>query len=103
MTVLFSIFFQSLHTYVHFVEQFAQTECHHKYNVTHTEITHQHHAFEQCTVCHFSFGSYVSPEVFTYKVYTNYKLIPYFFSASKKDVLFSGSLYSHRGPPNSIA
>ena len=99
MTVLFSILIQSLHTYTHFVEQFAQTECQHKYNVTHTEITHQHHSFEQCSVCHFTFGSYVSPETFTYKFYSNYKLIPYFLRTTEKITLFSGSLYSLRGPP----
>lgn len=102
MTVLFSILFQSLHTYSHFVKQFSQTECHHKYNVTHTEITHQHHDFEQCTVCHFTFGSYVSPEIYAYKTVTDYKLIPYFFTTTEKVILFSGSLYSHRGPPSIV-
>ncbi|OCB76655.1 hypothetical protein [Flavobacterium crassostreae] len=99
MTVLFSILFQSLHTYAHFVAQFSQTECHHKPSNNTTEITHQHHAFEQCTVCHFTLGNYVSPSVFSYVLHTNYKLIPYFLFNSPKVVSFSGSLYSYRGPP----
>ena len=99
LTVLFSILFQSLHTYEHFVKQFSQTECHHKYNVTHTEITHQHHSFDDCKVCHFTFGSYVSPAQFTYKLYSNYKLIPYFLETGATFISFSGSLYAHRGPP----
>lgn len=102
MTVLFSILFQSLHTYEHFVTQFSKTECHHKYNVTQTEITHQHHNFEDCKVCHFTFGSYVSPAQFAYKLHPNYQLIPYFFEKGVAVFPFSGSLYSHRGPPTLI-
>jgi hypothetical protein len=38
VTVLFSILFQSLHTYGHFVKAFFQTECHHKHNGTTAQI-----------------------------------------------------------------
>jgi hypothetical protein len=105
ITVLFSILMQSIHTYSHVVEQWSQTEteCHHKYNVTHTEITHQHHAFEQCTVCHFSFGSYVTPLAFEYKFASNYNLIPHRSFSVQEVILFSGSLYSHRGPPSLVS
>ncbi len=100
MTVLFSILFQSLHTYEHFVSQLSQKECHHKYNPKHTsEITHQHHSFDDCKVCHFNFGSYVTPLQFAYKLYDNYKSIPYFSEKGQNVVSFSGSLYAHRGPP----
>jgi phosphopantetheinyl transferase (holo-ACP synthase) len=43
MTVLFSILFQSLHTYEHFAKQFAEKECHQKEYYGEPEITHQHH------------------------------------------------------------
>jgi hypothetical protein len=99
LTVLVSILAQGLHTYEHFLKQFAQAECHHKYNVTHTEITHQHHNFDDCKVCHFTFGSYVSPSQLVYKLCTNYRLIPCFFETGETIISFSGSLYSHRGPP----
>jgi hypothetical protein len=102
VAVLFSILFQSLHDYEHFVKLLSQTECHHKYNVTNTEITHQHHKYEQCVVCHLSFGSYISPEIVTYKFQSDYKLIPYFFTTSEKVIPFTGSLYSLRGPPARI-
>jgi hypothetical protein len=69
VTVLFSILFQSLHTYEHF-KAIASTECHHKYSHGEPEITHQHHNFDDCKVCHFTFGSYVSPEVFAYSLKT---------------------------------
>jgi hypothetical protein len=102
VTVLFSILFQSLHTYEHFIKQFSSTECHHKYSHGEPEITHQHHNFDDCKVCHFTFGSYVSPEVFAYSLQTNYKQTPYFFEKGKIFISFPGSLYSLRGPPSVI-
>ena len=103
MTVLFSILFQSLHSYAHFVQQFSKTECHHKYNVKHTaEITHQHHSFDDCKVCHFSFGSYITPQVFPYSLHSNYEQTPYFYEKGKTFISFPGSLYSLRGPPSVI-
>jgi hypothetical protein len=68
VTVLFSILFQSLHTYGHFVKAFFQTECHHKHNGTTAQITHKH--FDTCKVCHFTFGSYVVKVL----AYTHFKL-----------------------------
>ncbi|UQD55786.1 hypothetical protein [Flavobacterium sp. K5-23] len=101
-TVLFSILFQSLHDYTHFVKLLTQTECRHKYNVTNTEITHQHHKYEQCVVCHLSLGSYIPNEIVAYKFQSDYKFIPCFFTTFKKINSFSGSLYSLRGPPARI-
>jgi hypothetical protein len=99
LTVLFSILFQSIHTYEHFIKQFLQTECHHKHNGTAAQITHQHHSFDTCKVCHFTFGTYVAPKSFAYKLLSNYKEVPYFYKTAKGILSFSGSLYSHRGPP----
>lgn len=100
ITVLLSILLQSVHTYEHFVKQFSETECHHKYNGTTAKITHQHHSFDDCKVCHFAFGSYITPEVFGYKLISNYKEAPYFYKTAKAILAFSGSMYSHRGPPS---
>lgn len=102
MTVLFSMLFQSLHMYEHVLKQFTQKECQHKYNVTHTEITHQHHNYDTCKVCHFTVGNYITPATFTYKLQVDYKLIPYHHEAIPALITFSGSLYSHRGPPLSL-
>jgi hypothetical protein len=57
VTVLFSILFQSLHTYGHFVKAFFQTECHHKHNGTTAQITHKHHSFDyvKCAISLFSY------------------------------------------------
>ena len=100
MTVLFSILFQSLHTYEHFVQQFADKECHHKKNnYGEPEITHQHHSQDDCKVCHFSFGSYITPKVLGYNLLLKYKQVPYFYGTQQDIFIFSGSMYSHRGPP----
>ena len=100
MTVLFSILFQSLHTYEHFVQQFADKECHHKKNnYGEPEITHQHHSVDDCKVCQFNFGSYTTPKVFAFKLFSNFKQVPYFHSAQERMFVFSGSMYSLRGPP----
>ena len=97
MTVLFSILFQSLHTYEHFAKQFAEKECHHKKNnYGEPEITHQHHSVDDCKVCHFSFGSYLAPKVIAYKLITNFNQVPYFYKTAKGISYFSGSLYAHR-------
>lgn len=103
MTVLFSILFQSLHTYEHFVKQFAEKECHHKKNnYGEPEITHQHHSVDACKVCHFSFGAYIKPKVVAYKLISNYKQVPYIHIASDRIFIFSGSMYAHRGPPKAL-
>ena len=100
VTVLFSILLQSIHTYGHFVKQFSQTECHHKYNLTGAEISHSHHhSFDDCKVCHFTFGSYISPVEFAYKLNENFAKPLYFLETRDSIISFSGSLYSHRGPP----
>ena len=98
IAVLFSMLFQSYHSYEHLAKQLSQKECHHKYNSS-SEITHQHHNLEHCYVCEFSFGSYISPDTFSYQLNADYLEIPYFLTVNEAVIPFSGSLYSHRGPP----
>ena len=99
VTVLFSMLFQSLHTYEHLAKQLSQKQCYHKYNVTGAEITHQHQKVDHCYVCEFAFGSYITPKDFSYQLYSSIEEIPYFFTTAEKVISFSGSLYSLRGPP----
>ena len=99
VTVLFSMLFQSLHTYEHVAKQLSQKQCHHKYNVTGTEITHQHHKLDYCYVCEFALGSYITPKDCSKQLYSGIEEIPYFLTVSETVISFSGSLYSLRGPP----
>jgi hypothetical protein len=102
IVVLFSILFQSIHSYEHLVKQFSEKQCHHKYTSS-QEITHQHHDFEHCYVCHFSVSSFVTSDIhhfeFQIKIYpTGYS----FFKSKEITQFFKGSLFALRAPPSFI-
>ncbi|MNS46456.1 hypothetical protein D3C72_789530 [compost metagenome] len=97
--LLFSIVFQSFHGYEHLEQKLSEKICYHKHDSNKAELTHQHKGFDHCLLCEFTFGIYVSPQDFSYQLYSAYKGIPYFFKATETVLSFSGSLYSHRGPP----
>jgi hypothetical protein len=99
IALLFSIVFQSFHGYEHLEQQFSQKVCYHKHDSNRAEVTHQHKGFEHCLVCEFTFSSYVTPENQTFYFNASHKEIPYFFADTPKILSFTGSLYSHRGPP----
>lgn len=93
--------FQSFHSYEHFEREISEKKCHHKYN-SKAEITHQHHNYDHCFVCEFTFASFISPEIFSYRLHFAHTGIPYFYSFSETPTRFSGSSYSLRGPPSFI-
>lgn len=105
ITVLFSMLFQSFHTYEHLAKQLSQKQCQHKHNAaTHTEITHQHHNFDHCFVCEFTLNSFIASEIssFEFKKIT----IPSgytFFKSKAITRFFKGSLFALRAPPIFIA
>ncbi|MBB4800552.1 hypothetical protein HNP37_000591 [Flavobacterium nitrogenifigens] len=99
VTILFSILFQSIHSYEHIVKQLSEKQCHHNYNDPSGEITHQHHDFEVCFVCNFAFGSYIVPETFQFQFHSFQKQIAYFFPVSEKIFSISTTSYFLRGPP----
>lgn len=96
--VLFSILFQSFDSIGHLQEQFLEKECHHSYN-SKSEVTHQHHHFDHCYVCQFGFSSFITPIKYSFAFFAENYTIPYFFTNPEAVFSFSGSLYSHRGPP----
>ncbi|KUJ63192.1 hypothetical protein AR687_03270 [Flavobacteriaceae bacterium CRH] len=102
LTVLFSILFQSIHSYEHIAKQLSEKQCHHNYNDPSGEITHQHHNYDLCYVCHFAFGSYIVPEEFAFEFHTFKTEIPYFFTHSEKVFSTPESAYLLRGPPAAL-
>jgi hypothetical protein len=99
VAVLFSMLFQSLDSFGHFETQKAELKCHHK-NASKHEITHQHHAFENCLICKFAFSNYHKPEkkgdsLIRIDIVSK-KSFTYSFEFTKK---FKGALFSLRGPP----
>jgi hypothetical protein len=101
VAVLFSIVFQSVDSIGHLQEKFSQKTCHHTYNSS-SEFTHQHHSFDHCYVCEFGFSSFVTSANYSLAFFSGNWKIPYFFANTKTVLSFSGSLYSHRGPPSCI-
>ncbi|WP_134148149.1 hypothetical protein [Flavobacterium sp. 270] len=100
--VLFSILFQSIHSYEHIAKQLSEKQCHHNYNDPSGEITHQHHNYDLCYVCHFAFGSYIVPDHFSFQFHTFQKEIPYFFTFSENVFTSPESSYLLRGPPVAV-
>ncbi|MFD1603523.1 hypothetical protein ACFSJW_11610 [Flavobacterium artemisiae] len=100
--ILFSILFQSIHSYEHIVKQLSEKQCHHAYNDPNGEITHQHHDYDLCFVCNFAFGSYLVPDSFSFQCLSFQKETPYFFALTENILSFSGDFYFLRGPPNVI-
>ena len=103
LALLTSIVVQSFHGLEHLEKQFSEKVCAHK-QLNSTELTHQHKGFDHCLLCEFTAGVYVFPKDFSYQLYAAHQEIPYFFKATEAVLSFSGSLYSHRGPPvNSVS
>ena len=96
MAVLFTILFQSLHTYRHLVADYLEEpqECTH----SHEGLSHSHDA-DDCSVCDFTFWYYIKPPIFNYRFDIPLKPVPYILQEVAHVSSFSGSLFSHRGPP----
>ena len=97
--VLFTILFQSLHTYEYLVADYVEeTEvCHH----SHDGFSHQH-SEDSCSICDFHFWFYTQPDVLTYRFDFPIKPVPYLYQEQAPISSFSGSLFSHRGPPQTV-
>ena len=100
-SVLFSILFQSIHSFEHFVIERAEKHCHHDYK-SDKEITHQHHSLDHCYVCDSSIGNYITPDFHSFQVNFEIAPLPYFLNVPEIITFFSGSNSSLRGPPQFI-
>lgn len=98
--LMISVGFQSVHSIGHLHEIFHEEKCEHKPTDSKHEITHQHHSEKDCPVCHWNLSNaYLSDEnIVFWQQLPDYQLV---FSTCESPTLaqFSGSQYSHRGPP----
>lgn len=101
LAVLFSMLLQSVHSFEHLSKLFSEEKCHHKYTGK-DEITHQHHPFDHCFVCEFTFSSFLEAQTLSFQSHSISREIPYFFTSTQTTERFSGSAYSLRGPPKFI-
>ena len=99
--VLFSMLLQSVHSLEHVGQLFSEKECHHKYTGK-TEISHQHHPFDECFVCEFTLSAFIAPQTFSYSLHFLQGFIPYQNFPVEIVFSFPGSSYSLRGPPSCI-
>ncbi|TDD93537.1 hypothetical protein E0F76_19015 [Flavobacterium cellulosilyticum] len=100
--VLFSMLFQSIHSYEHLIKQLSEKECHHKY-VSSKEITHQHNNFDHCFVCSFTLSSFV-PSNSSHFDFKNFDFPSSHFNFKSRETtpFFEGSLFALRAPPSFI-
>ncbi|WP_252775344.1 hypothetical protein [Flavobacterium sp. NRK F10] len=100
LSVLFAVSYQSLHAFSHHNE--VVSHCSEHSDSTHTKFKKVISEKENCPVCDFKFTSFLSPEIFTYTVFSTFKISPYSFSIKEATSFFCGSLFTHRGPPVSF-
>ena len=99
IVVLFSILFQSVHSYEHLIKQVSEKHCHDK-PTSDSQITHQHHNFDHCFVCDSILGGFIAPSISQFQITKNQIATGYSFLDSKEIVnFFKGSLFALRAPP----
>ncbi|WP_166638157.1 hypothetical protein [Flavobacterium chryseum] len=100
LTVLFSMLFQTVHSYEHVYKQLTEKHCDHKYSAHHKQITHAHSVENNCPVCHFTFSTFI-PNAFHSLSFQNVNVVstPVFFYKTAASTFFKGSLFALRAPP----
>ena len=100
VVVLFSMLFQSLHSYEHLLAQLSEPECHQKHSTSGTQVTHKHLSFEHCFACEFTFSHFISSNLNTFKFFVKTILFKNkFFFLNQINKFYKGISYSLRGPP----
>jgi hypothetical protein len=101
--ILFTVLYQSVHSFEHLVKQLTTEHCHHKYNGSNTaEITHSHHDYDHCFVCKYSFSNYIPTTIYSAEFFNVVSDTTRLFGYGEKLVFFTGSFYNLRGPPSFI-
>ena len=99
LTVLFSILFQSVHSYEHFAHD--ETISHGHSEDGKTKFQAHDHDHEKCFVCEFTLSSFIATEFTTFQPQLSQRVFTQInCSKSETPEAFSGSLFSHRGPPS---
>jgi len=99
--VLSSMLFQMIHSYEHVHQQITEKKCEHKYSAHQKQFTHSHSVENDCSVCHFSFTSFISNcfNTISYqKVISLQHTLSFYNSITSS--FFKGSLFALRAPPS---
>ncbi len=100
IAVLFSMLFQSLHSYEHLIAELTKEKCHKKHIGIGTQVTHEHNSLEHCFVCEFTFSHFTSSTLNSFKssIFGNF-FKNYFFYINEIHQFYNGISYLLRGPP----
>lgn len=100
LTVLFSMGFQSMHSYEHIVAQFSEKICNHETGINKAEITHHHHVGDHCFVCEFTLSAFLASEnpIIAFQKTSFYFQTDFLYSKAVSQ-FFKGSLFALRAPP----
>lgn len=100
LTVLFSILFQSVHSYEHFLDQETAFVGNSNDDGS-TKIQTLDHNHEKCFVCEFTLSNFIATEFTTFLPKISYRAFAQVsFPATEVPTFFSGTLLSLRGPPS---
>jgi len=96
--VQLTIAYQSFHAFSHTHDAYEQH--HHELNKEAKQFSADDHGHEEdCSVCDFHFDYFIQPQQFSLRLDFPFKQIPYSFNSIEDASAFTGSLFSHRGPP----
>lgn len=100
MAVLFSILFQSVHSYEHISEQIGTKHSVEPISKNKTEINRNHSINEKCETCDFHFSSFTTNDFYLFSFDKNnlVKAFTSFFSEQHSS-FFKGCIFSLRAPP----
>ncbi len=99
VAVVFTLLFQSVHSYEHLSQQLSEKKCHHSYRFR-SEITHSHHSYDHCFVCEFTPSHSLSTAVSFFEIQQFYFASKFTFLYYKSFVIqYKGSLFALRAPP----
>lgn len=99
VAVVFTLLFQSVHSYEHLSQQLSEKKCHHSYRFR-SEITHTHHNANHCFVCEFTPSQAVTATITFFEVKHFIAVPKYtFFYAKQVALYYKGSLFALRAPP----
>lgn len=101
LAVLFSMLLQSVHSFEHLSKLFSEKECHHVYSGK-TEVSHQHHPFDECLSCEFTFSHFVCPELFHFDFMGLQPSSAKITTADEPVAVLSKSVLYLRGPPDQV-
>lgn len=100
LTVLFAMLFQTIHSYEHLYQQLTEKHCNHKYSANEKQITHSHELENNCSVCHFTFSTFITGSFPTFSFHKiNFTSLKVLFYNKVSCTFFKGGLFALRAPP----